>query len=114
MNPYTPFKFNFTFEVWLDIPSPDGSTSLETFYENGTCILVPGISQTYMYTKKQIPFNSVIKNMKDPVGKAVFEEFGQDVRRYVNTSEPVFDYLGNVNGYRHSLRRNPFTSKATD
>lgn len=105
MNPYTVFKFNFTFEVWLNILSEDGETSTETFYRNGTGLLVPGISQTYLYTKDEVPFQSIIKNMKDPSGTPVFEEFSTDVNRYVTSSEPVFDYHGRVNGYRQTIKR---------
>lgn len=106
MNPYTAFKFNFTFEVWLNIPQPDGATFLETFYKNSVGLLAPGSGQTYLYTKDEMPYHGIIKRVKDPSGKPVFEEFGADVSRFIISSEPVFDYQGNVNGYRQTLSRN--------
>src|SRR6478735_4685962 len=107
MNPYTYFKFNFTFDVWLNIPGATEGTFTETFYKSYSGLLVPGTAQTYLYTKDEMLFNAIVKNMKDAKGQHVFYEFGDDVNRYIAASEPVFDYQGILAGHRSVLRRNP-------
>lgn len=117
MDPYTVFKFNFTFEVWLTVPGDAPDTFLDVYYKDSYGLLTPGAAQTYLYTKEEIPYSGIIRFMKDPSGSPVFEEFDTDVPRYVTASEPIFDYQGNVNGYRQTLKRNPpvvFRGQATD
>lgn len=115
MDAYTTFKFNFTFEIWIPVPSPDGATTGQTFYKNGSGLIAPGAAQTYLYTYEQVPYSSILKKVKDPTGKPIFEEFEQDVDRYISTSEPVFNYTGNVIGYRQILNRNaPYVYRGVD
>lgn len=102
MDAYTVFKFNFTFEVWVEKIAPDGVTSSQVYLMDGNGLLVPGSNQTYLYTKDALIYGTVLKEVKDPAGNVVF-----DSDRYVNSAEPVFTNQGVLNGYRQVIKREP-------
>lgn len=114
MKTNTIFKFNFTYELWTQALNAQQQLVLQ-FNRTDKGLLVPGAAQTYLFTLEALPVGSVLRNVRDPKGTAVFFESGFDMDRYITASEPTFDYQGNVDGYRQTVHRTaPYVYRGTE
>lgn len=105
MKVYTRTNYRYTADVWVPTVLNDANGTIVYEYDRSIRLtMTNGRGQNYMHTQEEVPYGSMLRNVKDRTGRFIFAHSNEQYDTYVHQSSPVLDSYGNLQHYVQTVR----------